>query len=521
MGLATGAADPRRLEGWAIWSLVALFVAYYAIYILRHCDFNNDDLDNFLLMRRMALWPFLLTPTDVHFVPGHRLLTWLVYHLAPMNFGVAVAVLMAFHVGTLVYLNRICRLLALERGGQVIVGLYAVSCLVAFGLIWWAHAQHRAPYVFLGMVAVFHYLAWLRRGGRSHIAIAAICTVLAMAFYEKAVLIPVHMLVFGWLTRERPWGRDALRLAAPPLALLCVSALYVVLYIRLNQPGLADQVIQIRSLKMAVLAQYINQPAELEKLRAMRPLLLRWHLFLLSCRTELEFLKQMLGAVTGLSSEGNRDLPLGGLGPRGWLALCLAGAFASFSVWKFPRTWVVLLGLPLVLALDFAPIAFSSRGTLLGFQTAHFERFLYEEWHIVALFAVAWWHCVLSTNPEFKNGRLAWSAALAGVAAYGVINAVNLHATGHSQWSMLWFMNQSHDYAHNLRAGLSSIDESRPSFVNSDVPKCMSLLQLVKDTRTLLPLYRPDARFDAPDAAYRVAPDGRIVGLSANTGRAP
>ena len=103
----------ERLTRRLAWATLALLVAYTAWYLLRYSDFNNDDLDNFMFMRSTGFWQFVLTPTNVHYVPLHRLLTWLVYHLDPMNFAVAVAVLMAFHLGTLVYLARSLHLLGL------------------------------------------------------------------------------------------------------------------------------------------------------------------------------------------------------------------------------------------------------------------------------------------------------------------------------------------------------------------------------------------------------------------------
>lgn len=521
MGAGSGVSSARRLEGWAIWSFVAFFVVYYALYVLHHSDFNSDDLDNFLLMRRMDFLPFLLTPSDVHFVPLHRLLTWLVFHMAPMNFGVAVGLLTLFHVGTLIYLCRIGRLFSLGEAGGVAIGAYAASSVIAFGLVWWAHAQHRVPYVFFDVVAIYHYLAWLRQGGRKHVVLAACALILAMGFYEKAVLIPVHMLVFGWLMRERVWGRNSWKLAAPPLALLGLSGLYVALYIWLHPAGLLDEVAQLRSVQMTALAQYGNESAALSRLLVMDPWQLRWHLWILSCQTELEFLKQLAGAGLGLASEGPRDMPFGALSLRGWTALLFTGTFYALSLWRFPGTWKALLALPLLLGLDFAPIAFSNRGTIMGMHTAHSERFLYEELHVVALFAMAWWAKVLAAKPSFRDSRPLWAAAFACLVVYGGINVSNLRSSASTPWNTLWFMQLGHDYAHNLRRGLQRIHEPQPSFANSEIPGYMSVFGLMRDTRTLLPLFLQNARFDQPSPDYEVTQDGHVVRLSANPRRPP
>ena len=116
---------------------VAILVVYTAWYLLRYTDFDNDDLDFLVIMKHSGFWSFVLTPADVHYVPLHQFLTWFAYQLAPMNYKVPVAILMAFHVGTLIYLGRSLRLLNAGQAGGLIVCAYAASGLVIFVLFWW------------------------------------------------------------------------------------------------------------------------------------------------------------------------------------------------------------------------------------------------------------------------------------------------------------------------------------------------------------------------------------------------
>lgn len=58
MGPDVGAVPPRCFVVAAAWALVACVVAYGAINIRRHGDYNDDNLDNFLLMRKSDFLSF-------------------------------------------------------------------------------------------------------------------------------------------------------------------------------------------------------------------------------------------------------------------------------------------------------------------------------------------------------------------------------------------------------------------------------------------------------------------------------
>lgn len=495
---------------------VACAVGYTACYILGHHDFSNDDLDNFLLARRSGFLEYVLTPTDVHFVPLHRLLSWGVYYIAPMDFSLAVAVLMAFHVGALVYLYLTLRLLGAGDAGKLLTCVYSASALIVFGLIWWAHAQHRAPYVLLDLCAVYHYLAWLRSKKPLHLAIAAGAFVLAFGAYEKAVFIPVHMFLIGWLANRsaflpRPW-----KAAALPALLLCVAGVYTLLYFHLQPTGRLDAVEQLRAVQANANYQKMNG-ASAEKLREMSqlsPVDLRLHFLKASARSDLEFLKVMAGASMGLSIDGARDIPFNGYSKRLIMMLLLYGGLYIFSLWRIPGSaWIMVL-LPLVLLIDFLPIALSTRGTFFGESITHQYRFYYEEWHLVVLFAGLWCRQLYAAFPSLGLSRIAWNVTFALVLAYGVLNISNLRASAKTPWTALSFMEFSHNYMSNLRGGLEKITESNPSFQNSNVPGHMSFFKLVTETRVLVPLFRPDARFDSAPARYTVDDAGNVLTIS-------
>lgn len=455
--------------------LLILLVAYTAWYLLRYSDFSNDDLDNLVLMHHMGFWQFLLLPTDVHYVPLHRLLSWLVYRIDPMAFGVAVAVMLAFHVGTLVYLSISLRLLGLGKAGGLLVCGYAASGLVIYGLVWWAHAEHRGPYVFLDMCAICHYLAWLRSGRARHLWVATVAFVLAFGFYEKAVLIPLHMLIVGYLAQEQHFRERFVRYARPPVLLAAGSCIYTLVYLLLR-PGSVQ----------ATLAEAL--------------------------RADLEFMKVLFAGASGAGVEVARDIPA-----HGWsfqlAGILLVGLSMLFwSLWRGRGSWKVLLAMLFVLLLDNLPITVSNRVAMFGLMSPHQYRFGYEELHLSVLFIGIWWARAAVTPVTAAGRKLAWSAGFLLVMAFAGLNASDIRTSRHAAWSNLWLMAKSHGYLVHLRQGLAKVTDSRPVFENDPVPGYLSIFKGTPDTHTLLPLFIPLVRFnDGAGPHYKVLQNGRIV----------
>lgn len=453
---------------------VAILVVYTAWYLLRYTDFDNDDLDFLVIMKHSGFWSFVLTPADVHYVPLHQFLTWFAYQLAPMNYKVPVAILMAFHVGTLIYLGRSLRLLNAGQAGGLILCAYAASGLVIFGLFWWAHAEHRAPYVFCDVCAVYHYLAWLRSGRRFHLWIAAVAFVAAFGFYEKSVFIPMHMLVIGYLSDEARFRANLRRLAWPPLVLALGSAAFIAAYLHFlpasSRAGIG-----------------------------------------LAIRADLEFAKVLFAGATGLGVEAVHDVPVHGMSLRLAAVLLLGCAVVAWSFWRGRRSWLVLLAMLLVVLLDNLPIAMSNRVFWFGLGITHQYRFHYEELQLLALFA-GLWIARSGFTPITGRGRTGtWLAGFAVVLVYAGVNAYNVRECRRQPLSPLWMASQSHGYLRHLRQGLAGITEPSPVFENDKLPPYLAIFGITPDTRTLLPLFLPGVRFDeGATPRYKVLRDGRV-----------
>jgi hypothetical protein len=438
---------------------VAILVLYLAWYLHRHGDFSNDDLDNFVLMQHMGFWEFFKTPTDVHYVPLHRLMSWVVYHVAPMNFSVAIAVLLAFHIGTLIFLARSLRLLRAGQTGGLIVCGYAASALIVYGLIWWAHAEHRAPYVFLDVFAIYSYLAWMERPRRRHLVLAVLAFVLAFGFYEKAVLIPVHMALIGYLGNERDFRVNARRWLTPPFLLLLGSSVYVLGYMLLNKGAVQSSPFQ-------------------------------------AIRADVEFVKAFFATASAISTEDVHDVPTYGMSLR-LLCLIVAGSLVlGWSVRRGQGSWKVVLAAIFIVFLDDAPIVLSNRGSWIGFLVTHQARFGYEELHLLALLMGIWCYRIGIVGAMALHRRMAWSLGFGLMMVYAAVNVCYVQWGRQHPLGLLWDMDQSRVYLRNLRAGLAQEAGDCPAFENDQTPHYLSLFRITPDTRTLLPLFLAQPKFD-------------------------
>ena len=452
----------------------AFLVACTMWYLLRHSDFTNDDLDNFVLMQHTGFWQFVLTPTDVHYVPMHRLLTWLVYHIAPMRFSVALAVLMIFHVGTLIYLGCSLRLLKVGQASGPLVCGYAASSLIVFGLGWWAHAEHRVPYVFLDMCAVYHYMAWLGSRRRSNLWIAALAFVLAFGFYEKAVLIPLHMLAVGYLGDEQRFRADLRKNTWPPVLLSLGSAAYALFYL-----GLHPHTVQ------TAYAQAI--------------------------RASLEFVKVLFAAASGFAMESFHDVPIHGMNLRFIALLLLGSIMLAWSIWRGHGSWKLLLAMLLIPFLDYLPITLSNRIGWFDLGIPHQYRFGYEELQLVVLFVGIWLTRVAIVPISEQRRRIVWLLGFCVVLAYAGVNSFNLRMSSYQSLSWQWDLNKSHAYLAHLRGDLADMAGREPIFENDKLPKYLSLFGITPDTKALLPLFVPNARFDdTASPRYKVLQDGHV-----------
>jgi hypothetical protein len=467
----------QRMTRYAVFAVAVVLVAYLGWYLHKHSDFNNDDLDNFLLLRRLGFWKFVTAPTNVHYVPGHRFLSWLVYSLAPMNYSVAIAIVLAFHVGTMIVLARSLSLLRVGQIGGLIVCAYAASSLIIYGLVWWANAQHRVTYVFFDVCAIYSYLAWMKNGRRIHLLSMAVVFVLAFAVYEKAVFIPLHMLLIGYLSDERQFRARMKQFLIPPCCGFLLAFVYVASYLSLNS-GAAHVA------------------------------------FLPAMFADGEFAKTFFVSAFGLGADSVPDARVYGMSLR---LAGLIGLFAGtllISLWRDNGSWKIVLAAVVLVMLESLPVVLSSRYVFMLPIVTHQSRYSYEELQVLALLMGIWCKRIGFTDFLDAKGRWAWSTAFALVLAYAAVNVGYERAGLRSLNDILEVSDSSHRYLGNLRLGVAQIRDEAPVFQNDVVPGYISIFRSIPDTRTLVPLLLPNVRFDdGASPRYTVQQDGRVSRL--------
>lgn len=467
--------DPgKRRLGLAAALFVLGFVVFYGLYVFHHSDFSNDDLRNMIVMRQSGFWSFLLTPIDVHFVPVHRLLTTLVYHLAPMNFGLTVAISATLHLAIIVYLYRLLRLLGVGEASWLVVCCYAASIVPLFGMVWWAHAEHRFPYVFCAVYATFHYVTWLRQGGRWHILACLLAFIVGLGAYEKMVLLPVQMTAFAFFADPGRFVREWRRSLLVPFVLGLLSLSYVVGYLSIAPTsGHASVAFAGRAI--------------------------------------LEFLKMLGTGIAALPVLGEGNSEAIGWSWRTVLAAALWLALLGFSVARCRRCLWLWLCLLCLLCLDYLPIAISSRIFFFGFVEPHSYRFGFEELYVVAVFVGL---VLKETFPDPRSARSLLVRKWAGclfVVVYATCNVWSLRANAPRSMA-LQMQAMAHSYMRHLRHDMARLTDPSPGIGYSPMPGYMSVFGIVPDAGSVAQLFNPAARIGLPSqtADYRVDDRGHI-----------
>jgi len=222
------------VEQWAIPTAVTVmllaFFSAITIFIRHSSHFVADDFDHFSDVVTKPLFDILRMPIDVHFVPFHKLESFLIFTLAPLNFDVALGLMVSGWVASVFLLHRILRRLVSTRAAWLITLLIGASPVWIHTLIWWSSAAHRIPYLALQAAAILTYLRFRERQQRRDGLLCATMQILALGFYVKAILFPVILaaLELCLAFQARKLSRVGLKLLA---GMVAISALYVTWYL--------------------------------------------------------------------------------------------------------------------------------------------------------------------------------------------------------------------------------------------------------------------------------------------------
>ena len=143
---------------------------------------------------------YLTSPATAHFAPGHRLLSYGLYRIAGLDFGAALVVLLAFHGASVVLMQRILAALFGRVWWTFALALTFGLSVSFMSMLWWFSPGLLAlPATAFSLACIHAYLWWWRTRRRAWLIWSVVALCGALLFYEKAVLVPVYLVLMQLL----------------------------------------------------------------------------------------------------------------------------------------------------------------------------------------------------------------------------------------------------------------------------------------------------------------------------------
>lgn len=186
-------------------TLVALVPLAVHAWAALHGGFYQDD---FLITYRAAhAGPFdpsyLFQDYQGHLAPGTFMLAWLVTAIAPLHHAVAVVPLLLGQVAAAaLFWCLLVRCFGRRWALLVPFTVFAASTLLLVPTLWWAYGIQLVPVVLATAGALHAHVRYLQEGRRRHAAYTVLWVLAGLACYEKAVLIPLLLVVVTVLLGE-------------------------------------------------------------------------------------------------------------------------------------------------------------------------------------------------------------------------------------------------------------------------------------------------------------------------------
>lgn len=329
---------------WAVWASLLIFTLLLALFARTNSYFFADDYDHFIQAAQLPLLQMIFSPIDVHYAPLHKLFSTLIQYLAPLDFDLAVLVLLSFHALSVVFLYKLLQALSDTRLNLLIVFLYGCNPFLLHPLIWWSSGIHRFPYICLTLASLCAYVHYRQSRRPLQLASCYLAFLLAFGFYSKAILIPLYILGLELCLSYRDGLQRWFARFAPGGLMLLVSMGYVLWY--LNFASVAQQGSNT-SLAVAIEIILLN-------------------------------FKVMVGVLTFQEyAAANAVFDF-------LLSLLLVGGI--YSLVKNRQLLVIGLMLLACLGVNFAMLAISSRGQAIGVDLAFQMRYYLEVMFLIAIF---------------------------------------------------------------------------------------------------------------------------------------
>ena len=179
-------------------------------FFLGHFYFWQDDFHlTELALSHSFSWGYLTTVVAGHLLPGVNGLVWVVARLSPYDWALASAVTVVLLAGAGLAALRLLRTLFGNRPAILVPLIVYLLCpLTMPDIRWWSAAIESLPLqiaIFMALNAQVHYV---RTGRFGHAVAAAAWLLFGLAFFEKALIVPLLLLgVTSGFLMEGPWLR--------------------------------------------------------------------------------------------------------------------------------------------------------------------------------------------------------------------------------------------------------------------------------------------------------------------------
>lgn len=445
---------PLQAAGVIIAIVAGLHTAKVAYYALRHSFFFGwgDDIGGFWLAKNLPFFKYLWSPIDVHRVPLLRLVSFVIFRIAPLRFEPAEAFLLGCHVAGCVFLFAALQEIRKTPANYALVAWCTVNPYLGSQLFWWTAGAARLPYILCSNAATYAYLKFRAHGSRRSFIWVIACVVVSLGFFAKGILIPVYLgalelsLRFG----ERDLRSDGER-RRPVWRLLgilgFVSALYFIAWRAATPAWLREA-----SRDPSFLFQYLS---------------LSWKIF-------------GLGTAGFLVEDG----------PRAAMWVAVAWSFlAIVSIVRFraaAAAWALVVA---VLSISIYAGTSNARAHAAGpFMAIVGDRYYFELAPVLVLFVGAAFRGFRWESAErtaVKHAVVGWTAAAGAVAAFGVLATNSYRSTERLFENNYPDFNESKVFFENLREGLKHTTPDADGLLpvaESDIPG--GLVLFVKQPRT-------------------------------------
>jgi hypothetical protein len=170
---------------------------------LHNFYFRQDDFHFTELALQYGLtWKYLGYVGSGHLHPGVLLLVWILAKAAPYNWAAASWMsLLLIAIASLACLRMLLTLLGNRLAVLIPLALFLVTPLTFPDDSWWTSALESLPLQITIFLAVTSQVYYVRSGRYRHAVAAACWLVVGLAFFEKAIVIPVVLfaLTAGFL----------------------------------------------------------------------------------------------------------------------------------------------------------------------------------------------------------------------------------------------------------------------------------------------------------------------------------